>query len=181
MIGSIIGAGVGLFSSIFGGISAAKKAKKAEEEMQRQRSANNDWYRRRYNEDYTQTAEAQGLMTKAREYAQDQIRNAVGRQAVMGGTTEVETARKQGADLMSDTLSDLAAMGIRRKENIENQYMQREAQISQQYQNMYNQQAANSTAAANMGMQAGMGMVSSDMQSHLNSGKGLFESYFKKK
>lgn len=181
MIGSIIGAGVGLFSSIFGGAKASAAARKAEAELKAQRQSNEDWYRRRYNEDYTQTAEAQRLMTQARDLAREQIQNAVGRQAVMGGTTEVDNARKQAADLVSDTLSDLAVVGSRRKDAIENQYRQRDAQLSQQYQSMYNQQAANNTAAAGQGMQAGMGLISADMEAHLDHGVGLFESLFKTK
>lgn len=181
MIGSIIGAGVGLFSGIFGGISAARAAAKAEQELKRQRQSNEDWYRRRYNEDYTQTAEAQRLMTEARQLAQDQIRNAVGRQAVMGGTTEVDNARKQSQDLVSDTLSDIAVVGSQRKDAIEKQYRQRDAEISQQFQQAYNNRAASISSAAGQGMQAGMGLLSADLGSHLDNGKGLFESLIKTK
>jgi hypothetical protein len=59
--------------------------------------------------------------------------------------------------------------------------MQTEAALSQQQQNVYNQQAANSTAAANAGMQAGMSLLGADMQAKLDSGKGLFEMLWKKK
>lgn len=181
MIGSLIGAGVGLFSSIWGGISASRAAKKAEAELKSQRQSNEDWYRRRYNEDYTQTAEAQRLMTQARDLAREQIQNAAGRQAVMGGTTEVDNARAQAADMVSDTLADLAVVGSKRKDDIESQYRQRDAQISQQYQQLYNQRAANISKAAGAGIQAGMGLLEADMGAHLDNGVGLFESLFKAK
>ena len=181
MIGSIIGAGVGLFSSIYGGIKASKQAKKAEAELKSQRQANEDWYRRRYNEDYTQTAEAQRLMTQARDLAREQIQGAVGRQAVMGGTTEVANARAQAADMVSDTLADLAVVGSKRKDAIESQYLQRDSQISQQYQNLYNQRAANISNAAGAGMKAGMELVGADLSSYLDRGKGLFGESLKNK
>ena len=171
MIGSIIGAGVGLFSSIFGGINAAEQAKKAEAELAKQRQSNQDWYNRRYNEDYTQTAEAQSLMTKARDMAREQIQNAAGRQAVMGGTGEVDAARKSAGAMVSDTLSDIALIGSKRKDQIENQYRQEESNISNRYMDLYNQRAANNAAAASAGMQAGMGLIGS---------KDLFSSLFKK-
>ena len=139
MYGALIGAGVSLLSSVIGGAQASANAAKAEAEMRSQRRSNEDWYRRRYNEDYTQTAEAQRLMTQARDLAKEQIQSAIGRQAVMGGTTEVDNARKQAGDMVSDTLTDLAVVGSRRKDAIERQYLQRDARISRQYQKMYNQ------------------------------------------
>lgn len=181
MIGSIIGAGVSLFSSIYGGAKASASAKKAEQELRAQRQSNEDWYRRRYNEDYTQTAEAQRIMSQARDLARDQLQSAVGRQAVMGGTQEVDAARKSGADLMSDTLADLAVVGSQRKDAIESQYRQRDAQLSEQYRQMYNQQAANMTSAANSGMEAGMGILKSSLGSYMNTGKGMFASLLGKK
>jgi hypothetical protein len=179
MIGTLIGAGVGLFSSIFGGVKSAQASRKAERELKQQRQANEDWYRKRYNEDYTQTAEAQRLLSQARTMAQDQLRDAAGRQAVMGGTETVNDARESAAKAVSETLSDLAVLGSQRKDAVENQYMNRSQQLSQQFQQMYNQRAANAAAAASQGMQAGMGLVGADLSSHLKGGKGLFESLYK--
>jgi hypothetical protein len=180
MIGALIGAGIGLFSSIWGGIQASKQAKKADEELKKQRQANKDWYTRRYNEDYTKTAEAQGLLTRAREAANSQIREAIGRQAVMGGTdASIEAARNSANDMVSDTLTNIAELGSKRKDGIENQYLQRENKISKQYQLMYNQRAMNNSTAAGSGMQAGMGLLASDLNARLGTGKGLFESMFK--
>lgn len=178
MIGGLIGAGVGLFSSIFGAVKSSQASKKAEKELEQQRQTNEDWYRRRYNEDYTQTAEAQRLLTQARTMAQDQVRDAAGRQAVMGGTEGVKDARNAGAGLMNDTLSDLATIGSQRKESLDSQYLQNSARISQMFSDMYNQRAANIATAAGQGMQAGMGLASADMSSHLRSGRGLFGDFY---
>ena len=63
MIGSIIGAGMQAAGAIWGGISASKSAKKVTQSIERQQQENQDWYDRRYNEDATQRADAQRLLT----------------------------------------------------------------------------------------------------------------------
>lgn len=181
MIGAIIGAAGGLASSIWGGVQAKKAAEKANNELADQRQKNEDWYRRRYNEDYTQSAEAQAAMTRARELAREQMQAARGTAAVMGGT-EAGIAAAQGAanDMLADTMSGIAQNATARKDAVESQYLQTDAALSQQQQNVYNQQAANSTAAANQGMQAGMSLLGADAQSHLEYGKGLFSDLWRK-
>lgn len=181
MIGAIIGAAGGLASSIWGGAQAKKAAKDANNELADQRKKNEDWYRRRYNEDYTQSAEAQAAMTRARELAREQMQAARGTAAVMGGT-EAGIAAAQGAanDMLADTMSGIAQNATARKDAVESQYLQTENALSQQQQNVYNQQAANSTAAANQGMAAGMSLLGADAQSHLEYGKGLFSDLWKK-
>ena len=181
MIGAIIGAAGGLASSIWGGVQAKKAAEKANNELANQRQKNEDWYRRRYNEDYTQSAEAQAAMTRARELAREQMQAARGTAAVMGGT-EAGIAAAQGAanDMLADTMSGIAQNATARKDAVESQYLQTDAALSQQQQNVYNQQAANSTAAANQGMQAGMSLLGADAQSHLEYGKGLFSDLWRK-
>lgn len=181
MIGAIIGAAGGLASSIWGGVQASKAAKKANDELAAQRQKNEDWYRRRYNEDYTQSAEAQAAMTKARELAQEQMKAARGVAAVIGGTEAGVAAQQQAANkMLSDTMSGIAQNATARKDAVESQYLQTENALSQQQQGVYNQQAANSTAAANQGMAAGMSLLGADAQSHLEYGKGLFSDLWKK-
>ena len=182
MIGAIIGAGASIASSLIGGAQAKRAADNANKELENQRKKNEDWYNRRFNEDYTQSAEAQAAMTRARELAREQMAAARGTSAVMGGTEAGVAAQSQAANkMLADTMSGIAQQGQARKDAVESQYMQTEAALSQQQQNVYNQQSANSTAAANAGMQAGMGLLGADMQSYLDRGKGLFESLWKKK
>lgn len=183
MIGAIIGAAGSVASSLIGGAQAKRAAEKANKELADQREKNEDWYRRRYNEDYTQSAEAQAAMTKARELAREQMASARGAAAVMGGT-EAGIAAAQGAanDMLADTMSGIAQNATARKDAVESQYLQADAALSQQQQNVYNQQAANSTAAANQGMAAGMSLLGADAQSYMERGKGLFgEMWFKNK
>lgn len=181
MIGAIAGGLLSLGSSIWGGIQANKAAKKAQNELNEQRKANEDWYQRRYNEDYTQSAEAQAAMTKAREMASEQMKAARGASAVMGGTEAGVAAQQQAANsMLADTMSNIAANATARKDAVESQYQAKDATLSQQQQAVYNQQAANSTAAANAGMQAGMGLIGADAQSMMKNGYGLFDALFKK-
>lgn len=182
MIGAIIGAAGSVASSIIGGIQAKNAAENANKELAAQRQKNDDWYRRRYNEDYTQTAEAQAAMTRARELAREQMASARGASAVMGGTEAGIAAQQQAANnMLADTMSGIAEGAQARKDAVESQYMQTDAALSQQQQAVYNQQAANSTAAANAGMQAGMSLLGADAQAYMDSGKGLFGSMWRNK
>jgi hypothetical protein len=100
----------------------------------------------------------------------------------MGGTEAGVAAQQQAANSMvADTMSNIAQHATARKDAVESQYRANEAALSQQQQNVYNQQAANITAAANAGMQAGMSILGADAQSHMDNGYGLFEALFKKK
>ena len=100
MIGAIIGAGASIASSLIGGAQAKRAAANANKELENQRKKNEDWYNRRYNEDYTQTAEAQAAMTRARELAREQMAAARGASAVMGGTEAGVAAQQQAANKM---------------------------------------------------------------------------------
>lgn len=183
MIGAIIGAAGSIASSLIGGAQAKRAAESANKELEAQRKKNEDWYNRKYNEDYLQSAEAQAAINKSRELAAEQMKAARGVSAVMGGTEAGVAAQQQAANnMLADTVSSIAQNASARKDAVESQYMAQDAALSQQQQAVYNQQAANSTAAANAGMQAGMSLLGADAQSYLDRGKGLFgEMWFKKK
>ena len=175
MIGAIVGAASSLASGIAGGIKARKAARKANAVLDKQAKENEDWFNRRYNEDYTQSAEAQAALTKARELADEQYRKASGTAAVVGATDEsVAQAKKAAGEVISDTASGIATNATARRDAVESQYLNTKNNISNQRLSIYNQQAANATQAANQGMQAGMNLVGADMQSHLDTSKGLF-------
>ena len=120
-------------------------------------------------------------MTKARELADEQYRKASGTAAVVGATDEsVAQAKKAAGEVISDTASGIATNATARKDAVESQYLNTKNNISNQRLSIYNQQAANATQAANQGLQAGIGLIGADAQAHLDKGKGLFESIFKK-
>lgn len=179
MIGSLIGLGTGLFGSIFGGIQSANAMDEYRKQLESERRSNLDWYNRRYNEDYTQTAEAQHALNKASELAKQSMSAALARQAVMGGTEEsIAAQRAQANKLVSDTLGNIAAQGTARKDKVEGQYLSRKDKINEQFKNLYTAQAQNSAQAASSAMNAGMGLLGSEISSKLATGKGLFGGLF---
>lgn len=132
--GLLIGStAMSLASSIFGGSKAAKAAREANALLEKQKRENRAWYERRYNEDYTQTAEAQNMIRMAREAAEKQYRRAEGAAAVAGGTdAAVAQAKEAGNEMLADAVSNIAAQGTARKDSVENQYRQTDAALTQQ-------------------------------------------------
>lgn len=129
----LIGAAVGAAGSIFGGISASRAMKKAKRNVEAQRRKNQDWYDRRYNEDATQRADAQRILTMTEESIKNRNKQAAGAQAVMGGTEEsVAAAKAANNEALASATSQIAANADARKDAIENQYLQKDAQLVEQ-------------------------------------------------
>ena len=132
LIGSIAGGALGAAGSIFGGISASKAMKRVKKNLQAQKEANQNWYDRRYNEDATQRADAQRILTQTEESIRNRNRQAAGAQAVMGGTDESTAAAKAAnAQALADATSQIAAGAENRKDQIEQTYQQRDSQINE--------------------------------------------------
>lgn len=131
------GAGIGALASIFGGIASAKAMKDAQKKIEQQREDNKSWYNQRYNEDATQRADAQSILTKTQEALKQQNKNAAGAQAVMGGTQETVAAQKQaGANTMANATSQIAVAGANRKDNIESTYRTKDDNYNSQLVDM---------------------------------------------
>lgn len=160
MIGSLVGAGLSAVGSIFGGISASKAMKKVKKNLQAQKQANQDWYDRRYNEDATQRADAQRILTKTEESIRNRNRQAAGAQAVMGGTEEsVAAAKAANNQALADATSQIAVNAEARKDQIEQTYQQRDAQMNDALNNLeINKAQAISSAVKGM-TQAGAGIA----------------------
>lgn len=136
LIGSIAGGALGAAGSIFGGISASKAMRRVKKNLQAQKQANQNWYDRRYNEDATQRADAQRILTQTEESIRNRNRQAAGAQAVMGGTDESTAAAKAAnAQALADATSQIAAGAENRKDQIEQTYQQRDSQINEALNN----------------------------------------------
>lgn len=152
MIGSIVGAGLSAVGSIFGGISASKAMKKIKKNLEKQQRDNEAWYNRRYNEDATQRADAQRILTMTDERMRQGVRDAVAAAAVTGGTEESVAAQKAAnAAALADAASRIAVAGDARKDGIESMYQQREASLAGQLNDM-ERARANSIAQAAKGV-----------------------------
>lgn len=148
MIGSIVGAGLKIGGSIYGGIKASKAMKQMRANIQSQMKENQDWYDRRYNEDATQRADAQRALTLTEEAIKRRNQAAEGSQAVMGGTDESVAAAKQAnAQSMADTTANIAVNADARKDNIEQQYINRKQQFNEQLNNLTQENAKQMAAA----------------------------------
>ena len=119
--------------SIFGGIAASKAMKKVKNNIEDQKRDNQNWYDQRYNEDATQRADAQRILTQTQEAIRNRNRQAAGSQAVMGGTEEsVAAAKAANNQVLADATAQIAENGERRKDAIEQTYQNRDAQLQAQ-------------------------------------------------
>lgn len=133
MLGSIIGAAISAAGSIYGGVSASKAMKKMRNGIIDQQRKNRDWYNRRYNEDATKRADAQAMLTRVEDSIRKRNRQAAGAKAVMGGTEEsVAAAKEANNEALSNAAAQVVANGERRKDAIEAQYRQTDANLQSQ-------------------------------------------------
>ena len=168
MIGALIGAGLGLASSIAGGIANRKARKKQEQMLAQQQRDNQAWYDRKYNEDPTKRADTVRLLTQMQEQIKNRNRAAKGRQAVMGGTEDSTTAVKEANNkTLADTTSQIVAANDARKDNIEQQYMNRKNQLQNQQMGIEAEKAADTANAV-----AGVAGTAANIAATLDSSSG---------
>lgn len=149
MLGSLIGAGLGVASSIFGGISARKARRKQERMLAQQEQENQAWYDRKYNEDPTKRADTVRLLTQMQEQIKNRNKAAKGRQAVMGGTEDSTTAVKEANNkTLADTTSQIVAANEARKDAIEGQYQARKDAIQNKRMGLEAEKAAGTANVA---------------------------------
>lgn len=130
VFGSIAGGALSAVGSIFGGIQASKAMKKVKRNLLEQQQENQAWYDRRYNEDATQRADAQRILAKTEESIRNRNRQAAGTQAVMGGTEESAAAKAANNAALAEAASQIAVNGEARKDQIEDTYRQKKAQLN---------------------------------------------------
>lgn len=168
MLGALIGAGLGLASSIAGGIANRKARRKQEQMIAQQQRENQAWYDRTYNADPTKRADTVRLLTQMQEQIKNRNKAAKGRQAVMGGTEDSTTAVKEANNkTLADTTSQIVAANDARKDNIEQQYMNRKNQLQNQQMGMEAEKAADTANAV-----AGVAGTASNIAATIDSGAG---------
>lgn len=168
MLGTLIGAGLGLASSIAGGIANRKARQKQEQMIAQQQKENQAWYDRKYNEDPTKRADTVRLLTQMQEQIKNRNKAAKGRQAVMGGTEDSTTAVKEANNkTLADTTSQIVAANDARKDNIENQYRARNSQLQGQQMSLEAEKAADTANAV-----AGVAGTAANIAAAVDSGGG---------
>ena len=168
MLGSLIGAGLGVASSIFGGISARKARRKQERMLAQQEQENQAWYDRKYNEDPIKRADTVRLLTQMQEQIKNRNKAARGRQAVMGGTEDSTTAVKEANNkTLADTTSQIVAANEARKDAIESQYQARKNAIQNKRMGLEAEKAAGTASVA-----AGVAGTAANIAATIDGGLG---------
>lgn len=168
MLGALIGAGLGLASSIAGGVANRKARRKQEQMIAQQQKENQAWYDRTYNADPTKRADTVRLLTQMQEQIKNRNKAAKGRQAVMGGTEDSTTAVKEANNkVLADTTSQIVAANDARKDNIEQQYMNRKNQLQNQQMGIEAEKAADTANAV-----AGVAGTAANIAATIDSGAG---------
>ena len=182
MIGALIGAGLGLASSIAGGIANRNSRRKQEQMLAQQQRENQAWYDRRYNEDPTKRADTVRLLTQMQEQIKNRNRAAKGRQAVMGGTEDSTTAVKEANNkTLADTTSQIVAANEARKDAIEQQYQRNKRSIQGQQMQMEAEKSADTAnvvtgvagTAANIAATLDAGIGGSKKAQNMNTNQQL--------
>lgn len=168
MLGALIGAGLGLASSIAGGVANRKARRKQEQMIAQQQKENQAWYDRTYNADPTKRADTVRLLTQMQEQIKNRNKAAKGRQAVMGGTEDSTTAVKEANNkVLADTTSQIVAANDARKDNIEQQYINRKNQLNNQQMGIDAEKAADTANAV-----AGVAGTAANIAATIDSGAG---------
>jgi hypothetical protein len=138
MVGEIISGVIGAGSAIYGGIKAGAERKKMQTYLNGEKADNESWYNKNFYGDYTQRADTQNLMKRTRDMLKRNNEVAANSAVVTGATPEaVNAAKEQSNQVITDTMSNVAAQGQQWKDNIQNRYLARKNQISgQQYGEM---------------------------------------------
>lgn len=161
MIGAIVGAGLKAAGAIAGGIIQRNAMKKVEKNLETQQQQNQDWYDRRYNEDATQRADAQRLLTMTENSIRERNKQAAAAAAVMGGTEEsVAAAKAANNQALVDATSNIAASADARKDAIEQQFMSTRENLYDQ-QNNLTMKKAEATGQAVQGVADAAGSIAS--------------------
>ena len=166
MIGSLIGGVAGLAGSLVGGISSMNAMRNIRRRVEEEKAENKAWYDRRYNEDATQRADAQAILTQTADMIKRRNQQSAGAQAVMGGTEESAAAAKEAnAKALSDATSQIAVAGAQRKDQIESQYRERQNQLDEQLRQLEGDKVdgfgmlSNAVGGAANVFASGMGLV----------------------
>lgn len=154
LIGGAIGAGVSAIAGIFGGRAASKAMKNIEKDLNQQQTENQNWYDRRYNEDATQRADAQAMLSRTEESIRQRNR------AAAGGATDESVAAAKAANnkVLTDATTDIVVNAERRKDAIESQYQAKDAALRAELNDLQRQKAGQVSQAIQGVQQAAAGM-----------------------
>lgn len=161
---------IGIAGGLFGGIKAGKQRKKMRRYLNEQDADNKAFYNANAMSDYTQRADAQNLLKQLRDNLTRQTKRSENTAVVTGATPEQQAvAKEQATKAMSDTYSNLGAMGQQWKDQITDRYLARKQDIANQRMNMMQGSAQSYENLMNNGFSA----LTNSFLSIANGGGGM--------
>ncbi len=143
MLGMLVGGALSAMGGIFGGMAKNDAIERQQKDINQRKQENQNWYDRRYNEDATQRADAQRILSLTEDAIKRRNRAAEGRAAVMGGTEESVAATKEAnAKAQADAAAQIAAAGEARKDRIEQQYLGRKNELNDKLDGLEGQKSS---------------------------------------
>ena len=155
MILSAITGGLGLAQSIFGGIKAAKEAKKQQRVIGQKQAQNDAWYNKSYHQDYMDRSDARAAMSRVREFMDRRNKQADATAAVTGATPEQVMAQKEQANtVLAQTAGNIAQNADAYKDSVQARYDQKNDALSQSQmqQSQMSEQGGANLAAGGIGL-----------------------------
>lgn len=147
-----LGAAGGLVSSIIGGRKAAKAAEAQQKALDEQKENEQAWYARNYYQNYLDSSEAKAAIRRVNDTLTRQNEQARAAAVISGATPEaVQAVQEAGNETLSDTMAGIAAQGTARRQAVDTQHMQNQANLSAQQQAINAQQQQGNMNLLNSG------------------------------
>lgn len=163
-------AGLGLASSVIGGIKAGQQRKKQQEALNNEKEVVENNYNKDYYQDYTQRSDNQMLLKNLKDNLMQTSKAEAGRAAVTGATPEaVAAAKQQSNDTLANATGQIAANGSAYKDNVMNRYMNQRQNLLSQQSNLNQQSAASWTNLMQGGLNVAAGSLGSMANAALNT------------
>lgn len=126
MWGAIIGAGIGLGTSIYGNIKAGKEAKKMNSMINKKERDLDSYYRGELAKGTLDTEYAKSAMKKIREQLDERRKRSDSTAAITGASDEAKVAEKSNdSKAISNAVTSIAQHGAQRKDMLRREYMGR--------------------------------------------------------
>jgi len=128
----LLSAGVSGIGSLIGGSQSAKANAETDRYVSGMKAKNDAWYNKNYNTNYLDTDEAKSSIRIWLDQMKENNEASASSGAITGSTAEKNVALKGEQNKgFASALTRLAGYGTQRKQNIENQYMNKDSQIDQ--------------------------------------------------
>lgn len=126
MWGAIIGAAIGLGTSIYGNIKAGKESEEMNQMINRKERDLDSYYKGELSKNTLDTEYAKSAMKKIREQLDERRKRSDSTAAITGASDEAKVAEKANdSKSISDAVTSLAQYGSKRKDALRRDYMGR--------------------------------------------------------